>query len=172
MAVPSGATSTDTTPASPETSRPGVCTRDRWRNRFDVRLASRTGAPGGMASYDACNRTTASRCAAHPTTSLTGTTYRCSLLVGYSDRAEGEPAGPEPQEATEATTVPSGAARCTGTPAPARSRTTDRSCSSTTAASPSTTTASRPRAPLVTAIATASWTALSRRVGRSTVAAA
>jgi hypothetical protein len=68
--------------------------------------------------------------------------------------------------------VPSGAARWTGTPAPAKSRTADRSVSATTAASPSTTTASRPVAPEVTAIATATWTALSRSDGRSTVAAA
>ena len=51
-----------------------VAPGDRARNRFEVRLASRTGAPAGIASYDARNRATASACVSHPTTSLTGTT--------------------------------------------------------------------------------------------------
>src|SRR3954454_1002594 len=70
VAVPSACTSTDTTPPSPETSRPGTSDRVRERKRFEVRLASRTGAPTGIASYDARSRATASLCPAHPTTSL------------------------------------------------------------------------------------------------------
>ena len=38
------------TPSSPDTSRPGAVVAVRGRNRFDVRLASRTGDPGGIAA--------------------------------------------------------------------------------------------------------------------------
>ena len=45
--------------SSPETSRPGAALRSRGRNRLDVRLASRTGAPGGIAAYCRSSRSRA-----------------------------------------------------------------------------------------------------------------
>ncbi len=81
VALPSAATSTEITPASPDTSRPGASTCDRARKRFEVRFASRTGAPAGIAAYDARSRSTAAACVAHPTRSLTGTTYRERVTV-------------------------------------------------------------------------------------------
>jgi hypothetical protein len=44
------AASIATTPSSPETSRPGAATDERARKRFEVRLASLTGASAGIAS--------------------------------------------------------------------------------------------------------------------------
>src|SRR4051812_42390904 len=61
------------TPARPDTSSPGAVVAARGRNRFEVRLASRTVAPGGIARYDSRSRSTPSRCADHP---------RCSEIAG------------------------------------------------------------------------------------------
>ena len=41
--------STAITPVRPEVSRPGALVRTRGRNRFEVGLASRTDAVGGIA---------------------------------------------------------------------------------------------------------------------------
>lgn len=51
--------STSRTPEKADTSRPGVLVGLRGRNRLEVRLASRTGAPGGMAAYFARRSSTA-----------------------------------------------------------------------------------------------------------------
>src|ERR1700760_537593 len=62
--------STTSTWSKADTSRPGWLwpprsrAGSRNRNRFDVRLASRTGAPGGMAAYSWRSAATAARCAA------------------------------------------------------------------------------------------------------------
>jgi hypothetical protein len=56
--------STHRTWLNADTSSPGTAARpDAWvkRNRFEVGLASRTGCPGGIAAYSACNRSTAAR---------------------------------------------------------------------------------------------------------------
>ena len=46
----------------------------RGRNRLEVRLASRTGAPAGMAAYDARSRATAARACSRPTAARTHAT--------------------------------------------------------------------------------------------------
>src|SRR6478752_8151545 len=51
--------STSITPVRPETSSPGAVVSARGRKRLDVFLASRTGALGGIAAYDARRRSTA-----------------------------------------------------------------------------------------------------------------
>src|SRR6188768_2689952 len=104
--------STSMTPSRPLTSRPGVPLLARGRNRFEVFLARRTGAPAGMASYDALSCATASACRSHELPRLTrgrllpgpvhglrggcesvGSMY--ALELGFSDdpaRLEGRPA--------------------------------------------------------------------------------
>src|SRR3954469_3410378 len=76
--------STVITPSRPETSSPAAFVWARARKRFEVRLASRTGCPTGIASYEAFARATASACVAHPTRSVTATTYRCPSVARYS----------------------------------------------------------------------------------------
>src|SRR6478735_7806044 len=61
--------STAMTPSSPDTSRPGWSVSALGRKRLEVRLASRTGAPGGMRWYDAVRRSTAAWWRDAPTTS-------------------------------------------------------------------------------------------------------
>jgi len=51
--------STSSTRWNPDTSRPGALEGSRQRKRLEVRLASRTGAPGGIASYDLRSASTA-----------------------------------------------------------------------------------------------------------------
>ena len=52
--------STESTRSRPETSSPGRLTVVRGRKRLDVRLASRTGSPAGIAAYCASSRSRAS----------------------------------------------------------------------------------------------------------------
>src|SRR3954454_14497432 len=73
------------TPSRPLTSSPGVPLLARGRNRFDVFLASRTGAPAGIASYDALSRRTASSWRAQAFPSLT----RRRLLPSRVGRVSG-----------------------------------------------------------------------------------
>src|SRR4051812_40048653 len=65
------AASTSTTPRNPDTSSPGTSLVLRARKRFEVGFASRTGAPGGIAAYDACSRRTPVSCCSQPTTPTT-----------------------------------------------------------------------------------------------------
>ena len=67
--------STSMTPSRPLTSSPGVPFLARGRNRLDVFFASRTGAPAGIASYDARSRTTAASWRAQALPSLTRRRY-------------------------------------------------------------------------------------------------
>src|SRR5680860_283887 len=76
------------------------------------------------------------------------------------------------QVVTDSMTEASGVATRNVTPVPARSRTAARSSTRAAVASPRTATASRPRAPLDTAIATATCTADRLNESRATVAAA
>src|SRR3954452_4478660 len=78
-------TSIAITPSRAETSSPGVCVASRGRNRFEVLFASRTGAPAGIAAYDAPNRPTASSCAGQPRR-LTSR----NLLLSYVVRMSGD----------------------------------------------------------------------------------
>src|SRR5690349_10039870 len=60
------AASMEITPSNPDTSNPADTAGVRGRNRLDVRLASRTVAPAGIARYDASSRSTPCRCACAP----------------------------------------------------------------------------------------------------------
>ena len=133
------------TPVRPETSRPGARSPVRGRNRFEVRLASRTGAPGRdrgvrLPSGDA-PPPRARPNPRHPSRPQTYRPPRSLVTTGwlpvspdigtptatYWSRFRHDVGRQRTQEVSEATTVPSGAARCTGTPPPAKSRTTERS---------------------------------------------
>ena len=103
--------------------------RDRGRNRLEVRLASRTGAPGGRAAYDARSRATAAACWSqrHPIASpgqRTPADAGASACVSGS-RAPGRSGGVERDRAV------AGRPRCTATPDPPRSRSAARSASVT-----------------------------------------
>src|SRR5580658_4300199 len=55
--------STRSTRSNADRSRPAAAaSASRNRNRFDVRLARRTGAPGGRAEYDSRTLATATSC--------------------------------------------------------------------------------------------------------------
>ena len=93
---------------------PGRRRAARGRNRFEVRLASRTGAPAGIASYDARSRRHRLGVRVPPDHIAHRDNLsphdRCARLRQTSCVPDRDASGSRLRMATEATTVPSGAA--------------------------------------------------------------